>query len=192
MRPAGSTFSNGPPMAVVLNKTDLLDEDELAELVEWFGENCRAEVVLPISALNGDNLQTVAEWVAGRLPEGPSMYPKDMVAEASERFFVAEIIRRQVFLQYRQEIPYRVAVEVVEFKERKPPSKPLIKAHVLVEKKRHVGMLLGAGGAAIKTLSTAAREEVEEFLERPVYLELSVKVAEGWRADAKELERLGY
>jgi GTPase len=182
----------GPPMAFVLNKMDVLSEEEAEALVSWFGSQARAAAVLPISALEGDGVDAVAQWVIERLPEGPSMYPKDVIAEASERFFVSEIIRRQVFLQYREELPYQVAVQVAEFKERKPPAKTLIRAHVIVEKDRHKGILLGARGAAIKGLSTASRLEIEEFLGNGVYLELSVKVLEGWRRDPKQLERLGY
>lgn len=182
----------GPPMAIVLNKADLLSTDEMQELTTWFQENSRADAVIPISAAQGANVKAVEEWVVSRLPEGPSMYPKDVLSEASERFFVAEIVRRQVFLRYREELPYQIAVQVVEFKERKPPAKCLIRAQVLVEKKRHVGLILGAGGQSIKGLSTAAREEVEEFLQRPVYLDLSVKVAEGWRKDGQRLTQLGY
>jgi GTP-binding protein Era len=179
-------------MAVILNKCDLLSTEEVEELERWFKEECRAETVISASALNQANTDKVAAWVVDHLPEGPSLYPKDVVADASERFFVSEIIRRQVFLQYRQELPYHVTVQVVEFKERTPPAKALVKAHVIVEKKRHVGILLGAAGSAIKALSTAAREEIEEFLEREIFLELSVKVEEGWREDSAQLERLGY
>ena len=182
----------GPPMAVILNKCDLLPTEEVERLEKWFKEECRAETVIAASALHEANTDEVASWVVDHLPEGPSLYPKDVVADASERFFVGEIIRRQVFLQYRQELPYHVTVQVVEFKERRPPAKALVKAHVIVEKKRHVGILLGAAGSAIKALSTAAREEIEEFLEREIFLELSVKVEEGWREDSAQLERLGY
>jgi GTP-binding protein Era len=125
------------------------------------------------------------------VPESPALYPQDSVAEAPERFFVSEIIRRQVFLQYRQEVPYGVAVEVVAYKER-PRAKDFIEAHILLEREQQRGILLGRGGSAIKALATAARLEIEEFLGRPVYLELSVKVAEGWRKDPAMLERLGY
>lgn len=182
----------GPPMAVILNKCDMLPPGEVERLEEWFKQECRAEIVIPASALEGTNVDKIGQWVVAHLPEGPSMYPKDVVAEASERFFVGEIIRRQCFLQYHQELPYHVAVQVVEFKERRAPAKSLVKAHVVVEKKRHVGIMLGAGGSAIKALSTASREEIEEFLGREIYLELSVKVQEGWREDADQLTRLGY
>lgn len=182
----------GPPMAVILNKIDLLDEADLQNLVEWYETNCKAQVIFPISALETKGVETVASWVVTQLPTGSSMYPKDIISEASERFFVSEIIRRNIFVHYRQELPYEIAVEVTSFKERKATEKILIEANIYVDKKRHVGMLLGAAGSAIKTLSTASRVEIEEFLDRPVYLNLSVKVAEGWRKNADQLQRLGY
>ena len=183
----------GPPMAILLNKMDLLEAEQGDALATWFEENCRGvDTVIRVSALQGTNVDQVSRWVLDHLPEGPSLYPKDVVADASERFFVSEIIRRQVFLQYRQELPYHATVQVVEFKERKDGQKTLIRAHVLVEKKRHVGILLGAGGSAIKALSTTSREEIEEFLQKPVYLDISIKVAEGWRQDPSQLKKLGY
>lgn len=182
----------GPPMLVVLNKVDLLSPERLSELEAWFGEHSRAEGCVCVSALNGTNTPAVVDWVLRKLPEGPSMYPKDFVAEASERFFISEIIRRQIFLNYQQEIPYSVAVEVVGYKERKGGAKDFVEAHILVEHDRQRGILLGRGGAAIKRVSTASRQEIEEFVGRPVYLQLSVKVAEGWRKDPKMLEKLGY
>lgn len=181
----------GPPLAVVLNKTDLVPPEEVEELTEWYRTHARAEVVLPISALEGANVEAVRDWVVSKMPEGPALYPKGVVAEAPERFFVAEIIRRQVFLQYRQELPYSVAVQVVDFKERKS-GKDYIHAHVIVEKDGQRGILLGKGGTALKALSTASRAEVEDFLGRSVFLELSVKVREKWRTDPKSLEVLGY
>ena len=182
----------GPPMVVVLNKMDAIDEKQGDEIVAWYKRHCNASAVLPISALEGHHVEHVKDWVLANLPEGPSLYPKDIVSEASERFFVSEIIRKQVFLQYRQELPYQVAVQVTQFKDREPPKKTFISANVIVEKERHLGLIIGAKGSAIKSLSSAARKDIEEFLEVPVYLDLSVKVIPGWRSDNKHLDNLGY
>jgi len=126
------------------------------------------------------------------IPTGSSLYPKDILAEASERFFVSEIIRKHVFLQYRQELPYQVTVQVTQFKQRPAPQKTFIHAQVIVEKERHVKLLVGAKGSAIKQLSSASRSDIEDFLQLPVYLDLSVKVVPKWRSDDKQLGRLGY
>lgn len=183
----------GPPFVFVLNKIDLMSDMEIKDVVAKFEASSHGiAAVIPISAASGEGLDMLQEYILKCLPEGPSMYPKDTIAEAPERFFVAEIVRKHVFLQYREELPYQVAVDVVEFKERKPPAKVLIRANVIVEKDRHRGILLGKKGSAIKALSTASRIEIEEFLGRGVYLDLSVKVIEAWRKDPKQLQRLGY
>lgn len=182
---------SGPPMAVLLNKCDLLEPEQLEKLSAWYRQYCKADVVLPISALQRSGLQPVVDWLAGKLPEGPSLYPKDIVSELPERFFVAEIIRKHIFLQYRDEVPYNVAVEVTNYRERSK-GKDLVEADIVLEKDGQKGIIIGRGGSALKQLSTASRVEVEEFLGRPVYLNLSVKVREGWRKDAAQLERLGY
>lgn len=182
----------GPPMAILLNKVDLMDEDEEADLIEWYERSAKNATVFPISADSGDGVAAVKQWVVENIPDGPSMFPKDVLAEANERFFVSEIIRKQVFEQYRQELPYQVTVLVTDFKERRPPQKTFIAAQVVVEKERHVKLLVGAKGVAIKALSKASREEIEEFLDSPVYLDLSVKVVPKWRSEKSSLERLGY
>mmetsp|Transcript_25233 Transcript_25233/g.70586 ORF Transcript_25233/g.70586 Transcript_25233/m.70586 type:complete len:126 (+) Transcript_25233:783-1160(+) len=125
------------------------------------------------------------------MPEGPTLYPKEQLSEQPERFFVSEILREKLFLQYEQEVPYSCQVNVVEFKERRK-GKDLISVHIVVEREAHRGILLGKGGAALKQLATAARMDIEEFLQRPVYLEISVKVLEGWRQDATTLKKFGY
>ena len=182
----------GPPMAILLNKVDLMDEDEEATLIEWYESNAKNAVVFPISADTGNGVEAVQRWVVQNIPEGPSMFPKDILAEANERFFVSEIIRKQVFEQYRQELPYQVTVLVTDFKERRPPKKTFIAAQVVVEKERHVKLLVGSKGSAIKALSKASREDIEEFLDAPVFLDLSVKVVPKWRSEKNSLERLGY
>ncbi|EFN58030.1 hypothetical protein CHLNCDRAFT_20741 [Chlorella variabilis] len=182
----------GPPMAVLLNKTDLVPAEELEALEAWYRQYCKADAVLPISALESSNLDAVVEWLVGKLPEGPSLYPKDIVSEQPERFFVSEIIRKHIFLQYQQEVPYSVAVEVVNYKERHTRGKDLIEAEIVLEKERQKGIIIGRAGSAVKQLGTASRAEIEAFLGRPVYLSLTVKVREGWRKDTQQLERLGY
>ena len=183
---------NGPPMLVLLNKMDSIGTEEGGEIVEWYQANCNASMTLPISALEGENVNAVRDWVLENIPVGPSLYPKDILSESSQRFFVSEIIRKHVFLQYRQELPYQVTVEVVDFNERRPPTKTYKAANVVVEKERHVKLLVGAKGSAIKKLSAASREEIEAFLGLQVFLELSVKVVPGWRKDEKQLGRFGY
>lgn len=101
----GDTWS-GPPMAVLLNKSDLCSPDQLASLEAWYKDNCKAEAVFLGSAKEGLGVEAVKAWAAGKLPEGPTLYPKDTVSEQPERFFVSECVREQIFLHYEQEVPY--------------------------------------------------------------------------------------
>lgn len=182
---------NAPPTAIVLNKIDTVPEEEREALVEWFRNVTSASAVLPICALTGEGLDQLKQWAESAMPEGPTLYPKDQLSEHPERFFVSEIVREKLFLQYEQEIPYGCQVNVMEFKER-TGKKDFVSVHIIVERDGHRGILLGKGGSAIKQLATAARMDIEEFLQRPVFLELSVKVVEGWRKDGATLKRYGY
>ena len=149
------------------------------------------ERVFPVSALAGVGHDAVQKWAVSKLPVGPTLYPKDAISEHPERFFIAEIIREKIFLQYAKEVPYSAQVWVSSHKERDGIKKDLVIAKVYVERKSQMGIIIGHEGAALKKLSTAARVDIEKFLGRPVYLDLSVKVREGWRSDGDSLENLG-
>jgi GTP-binding protein Era len=227
---------NGPPMAVLINKADLVPPEELAALADWYREHCRAEAVFVGSALGraasggsdegssdgkgssssssgggkgkgaaagldsaphtdanavaGEadaGVAAVKAWAASKLPEGPTLYPKQMVSEQPERFFVAEIIREEIFHRYDQEVPYATQVQITEFKER-PGAKDYVHAAILVERAGQRAIILGAA----KELGAGARARIEEFLGRPVYLELSVQVAPNWRSAPDRLREFGY
>ena len=179
------------PLGVILNKCDLLELDEIKELKKRFERHPNVQKVFPVSALAGVGTDAPKRWCVERLPLGPTLYPKETISEHPERFFIAEIIREKIFLQYQQEIPYSTQVWVQSHKERDGVKKDLILAKVFVERKSQMGILIGAGGKALKRLSTAARLDIEKFLGRPVYLDLGVKVREGWRSDDAALEDLG-
>ncbi|GIL77985.1 hypothetical protein Vretimale_7380 [Volvox reticuliferus] len=182
---------SGPPMAVLLNKADLLTEEQLKELKDWYIENCRAEQVFVGSAERKDGLEALREWAVSRLPEGPTLYSKKIVSEQPERFFVAECIREQVFLHCQQEVPYCSQVLVKEFVERRG-RKVYVSAEIVVEKDSQKGILIGTGGAMLKRIGQQARKEIEAFLEREVYLELSVQVDKDWRDNKEALNAYGY
>jgi len=182
----------GPPMAVLLNKADLMSQEELSEVETWYKEACKAEAVYVGSAMNNEGVEQIKAWAVSKMPEGPTLYPKGIVSEQPERFFVAELIREKIFYMYEQEVPYCVQVQIKEFKERRRGNKDLISAEILVEKASQMSILIGKGGSALKKLGSAAREEIESFLERPVYLELSVQLAENWRTSKDALSKYGY
>lgn len=179
------------PALLVLTKMDLIANEEALPLVDAYTDLRAFEEVIPTSALKGSNLDVLLEAVVERLPEDPPFYPKDVVSEHPERFFVAEIVREKILERYHDEIPYSVQVNVNTFQEREN-DKLLIDAEIVANKESHKGILIGKGGEAIKRLGIAARKDVERFLDEPVYLQLHVKVREGWRERDSFLRSYGY
>ena len=180
------------PTALILNKCDMVgDRERIMELIEYFKAQDGIDAVLPISALNSTGTDNVKKWALEHLPLGPTMYPKDAISEHPERFFIAEIIREKIFMQYKQEVPYSTQVWIESHKEREPPKKDLILAKVFVERQSQIGIIVGQGGSAMKKLSSNSRSDIEKFLGRPVFLDIQVKVRDGWRQDDASLEDLG-
>ena len=179
------------PAILAINKMDLITQEEAIPLVDTYTNARGFEEVIPISAKTGLNLELLLEQIIDRLPPGPPLYPKEMISEHPERFFVAEMIREKIFEQYRQEIPYSVQVNIVEYQERED-QKDFIDAEIVVSSDSHKGILIGKGGRALKHVGTAARKDIEEFVGRKVYLQLHVKVREGWRDKPAYLRRYGY
>ncbi|KAG0519258.1 hypothetical protein BDA96_09G248700 [Sorghum bicolor] len=179
------------PVLLVLNKKDLIKPGEIAKKLEWYQKFTNVDDVIPISAKFGNGVDDIKEWILSKLPLGPAYYPKDIASEHPERFFVGEIVREKIFVQYRQEIPYSCQVNVVSYKSR-PTAKDFIQVEILVEKETQRSIILGKDGKAIKMLATASRLDIEDFLQKKVYLEIEVKVKENWRQDERLLKRYGY
>jgi len=178
---------------LAINKMDLIEQEQAIPLVSAYAETRAFEEIIPISALEGDNLDLLMQEIDKRLPEGPPFYPPDMISEHPERFFVAEMVREKILQQYQEEIPYSVQVNVISHKAR-PDSddKDLIHADIVVSRKSQKGILIGKGGRALKGVGTAARKDIEAFLGRPVFLKLHVKVRENWRDRSSFLRSYGY
>lgn len=176
---------------LAINKMDLIRQVDALPLVDAYTKIRGFDEIIPISARTGHHIDLLLEEILKRLPEGPPFYPKDMISEHPERFFVAEIIREKVFEQYRDEIPYSTQVNVVQFVERSG-EKDLISAEIVVERDSQKGILIGKEGRALKKVGTSARADIEAFLERPVYLDLHVKVREDWRNRPSFLRSFGF
>jgi len=178
------------PLVPVLNKTDLLEpeqvEDQRRDLCRDFG----LEDLLPISALRGDQLDALLERLESLLPLGPKLYPDDMIAEQPERFFVAELIREAAFDQLDDELPYSLTITIEEFRERS--AKTYINAVIHVERETQKGIVIGHRGSRLRAIGSQARQRVEELLETSVYLDLWVKVRPDWRKKDKDLREFGY
>ena len=179
------------PALLVLNKMDLIQKEQTLPLASEYMKRYPFTAVVPISALTGFNLDRLMDEVLQRLPAGPKLYPDEMLSEHPERFFVAEIIREKVFLQFRAEIPYAAAVLISRYTER-TARKVLVEADIVVERASQKGILIGKGGMALKEIGIKARQDIEAFLGRPVYLKLFVRVRADWRNRAVHLRDYGY
>lgn len=185
------TFPKNTPVIAVINKIDLAGPQTVEALSGILREKSWSNEVFAISAHEGAGVTGLVPYITGLLPEHPKYYPDDIVSMEHERFFVTELIREQVFKLFQDEIPYSAEVIIDDFKEREG-RKDVISASIVVERQSQKGIIIGKQGAAIKKLGQSAREEIEAFLERPVFLEIHVKVREKWRSDENWLKRFGY
>jgi GTPase len=178
------------PVLLLINKIDLVPNERVVELVdEWHRMVPKAEI-LPVSALQKTNLTFLFDKILATLPEGPAYYPKDTLTDKSERFFISEIIREKIFLHYQKEIPYSVEVGIESFKDEKNIVR--IGAVIYVMRDSQKGILIGHKGEALKKVGTESRIDIEEFLEKKVFLELFVKVSKDWRDSAFKLRDFGF
>lgn len=178
------------PAVLAINKIDTVEPPALLPLIEAYSHEHEFREIVPISALNGSGVEELVAALVKVLPLGPPLYPEDEVSDLPVRFFVAELIREQVTRLTGEEIPYRTAVQVEAFKERK--NAVLIRANIHTERTSQKKILIGKGGQMIKKIGIAARHKIEEFIESPVHLELFVKVSPHWTRDPGKLREFGY
>lgn len=179
------------PLLVLLNKIDLVSKGKLLPLIQRCSEMLPGREIVPISALKGDNLPLVLELIEKGLPGGPKLFPEGEYTDQSERFLASEIIREKIFLLTREEIPYGVAVTIDEFTEKEEKNLIVINATVHTDRDSHKGILIGKRGAMLKEIGTQAREELEALLGCKIFLELFIRVDEGWTRDPNALREMG-
>jgi len=185
MLPAGK-----PPVALVINKIDLVKREALLPFIDRIkGVHPFVEILL-VSALKSVNTHDLTDRLLARLPEGPALFPDDSVTDQQERFVVAEIIREKILHHTRQEIPHETCV-LVDTLERDDAGLLRVEATILVEKESQKKIVIGRGGAMLKTVGTEAREELERMLSCKIFLQLWVKVRGGWRDEESVLRQLG-
>ena len=177
------------PLLAVVNKIDRADGPVVAGLQRWATETLNADV-LAISATSGEGMDDVWTWIVDHMPESPFLYDADDLSTDSVLFFVAELVRETAFEQYRQEIPYSIVCTVDEFREGEEPV--FIRVVVNVERNSQKGIVVGKGGVGIRELGSKSRAKIETLLGESVYLDLWVKVLEGWRSRATALKQLGF
>jgi GTPase len=182
----------GKPVVLALNKSDLLKpENVVAHSAAYRALLPEATPWMLVSATRGDNLDELLGFVMQTLPEGPALYPEDEVTQTNLRELAGEMVREAALNALDQEVPHGLAVEIEEFQERLT-GPTYIAAMVYVERETHKPIVIGKGGQMLKEIGSAARLEIEKMLEKPVYLELRVKVRKDWRKDEQEVRRLGY
>ncbi len=179
------------PKVLIINKIDISNETIVENLLRDINDRFYFDAVIPVSVIENFNVETVLKSLIELLPEGEKFYPEDQLSDEPEKFFVSEIIREKLFEQFYDEIPFSIEVMIEEFKERKK-GKDYISASIVVERDSQKPIILGKKGAAIKKLGAVAREAIEEFLQREVYLELRVKIRKNWRSNPNFLKSFGY
>ena len=182
--------TSGIPVIVVINKIDLTTPEALEALVDkWQGELPEARIV-PASAKENFNIEGLFRTILSLLPEGPAFYPKDTLTDKTLRFFASEIIREKILKFYDKEIPYCCEIEIESYKEE--PTIDRIAATIYVARDSQKGILIGHKGEKLKRVGQTAREDMEQFLGKKVFLQLFVKVSDDWRNNERQLRRFGY
>jgi GTPase len=181
------------PRILAINKVDLLVQKQaLLPLIDGYAKLLPWDEIVPISAQLGDGVEHLEEAVASRLPEGPPLYPEEMLTDRAERFLAAELVREQTFLLLAEELPYSIAVTVENFSERADKKDVVIDAVIHVERDSQKRIVVGEGGKMIKEIGMRARKEISNLLGCPVHLKLFVKVDPEWTRTQSSLRRLGY
>jgi len=182
--------SSSIPVVVLINKIDLSNQEELENQVsEWSKKLPNAEI-FPISALKEFQVDNLLQRLIELLPECPPYFPKDQLTDKPERFFVNEIIREKILINYNKEIPYSVEILTEEFKEDEKIIR--IRSVIMVERNSQKGIIIGHKGSALKKVGIESRKDLETFFGKQIYIELFVKVNKNWRSNQHQLKRFGY
>ena len=181
---------SGVPTIAVINKIDLTTQEALERLTERWQAELPDAVVVPVSARESFNLEALVRLIVERLPEGEPFYPKDTLTDKTLRFFASEIIREKILLNYSKEIPYCCEIEIESYKEE--PEIDRIAATIYVARESQKGIVIGHKGEMLKRVGRQAREEMERFLGKKVFLQMFVKVNDDWRNNERQLRRFGY
>ncbi|TDL98139.1 GTPase Era [Macrococcus brunensis] len=179
------------PVFLVLNKIDLIHPDELISEIEKYKDLLPFAEIVPISALQGNNVETLVNVISGYLPEGPMYYPKDQISDHPEHFIVAELIREKALHLTSQEIPHAIGVNVEKML-REDDDKVKVEATIYVERDSQKGIVIGKQGKMLKEIGIRARQDIERLLGSKVYLELWVKVQKDWRNKPNFIRQIGY
>ena len=182
--------STKAPVILVINKVDLLEREKILPIISTYSARRNFAAVVPISAVDGTNIDTLIDEAKKFLPEGPKYYPADMVTDQPERLIVAELIREKILHVTEDEVPHSVAVDIEEIKPRKN-APTYIRAVIYVERDSQKGIIIGKGGELLKGIGKNSRPEIEMLLGTKIYLDLWVKVKRGWRNSNGAIQNFG-
>ena len=188
--PSGRAGVGSPRVFLIINKIDLTTQETLENLVAFWHSQLPGAEIFPVSAQERFGVDQLFEAIKEALPEGEPFFPKDQLTDKSERFFVNEIIREKILLNYDKEIPYSVEVEVESFQEEENIIR--IPAVIFCERESQKGIIIGKGGSALKRVGSQARKDLEDFFQKKVFLQLFVKVDRDWRSNTGRLRHYGY
>jgi len=180
------------PVYLIINKIDRVHPDQLLPLIEQYKEKLNFEEIIPISALEGNNVNHLLDVLKGHLPEGPQFYPEDQITDHPERFVISEFIREKVLHLTHEEIPHSIAVVIEGIEPRENKNAVYIQAAIIVERKSQKGIIIGKQGSMLKEIGKRARQDIESLLGSKVFLELWVKVQKDWRNRQVQLSDFGY
>ncbi|KJD32376.1 GTPase Era [Tamlana nanhaiensis] len=178
------------PVLLLLNKIDVSNQEQLEEQVQLWSQQVPNAEIIPISALEGFQVEAVFNRIIELLPESPPFYPKDQLTDKPERFFINETIREKILLHYKKEIPYAVEVDTEEFLEEEKIIR--VRSVIMVERDTQKGIIIGHKGSALKRVGVEARKDLETFFGKQIHLDLYVKVNKNWRSNQNQLRRFGY
>ena len=178
------------PVLLIINKIDTTNQELLENEVEYWNDALPNAEIIPISALKEANTTYLLERLIALIPQSPPYFDKDALTDKTERFFVSEIVREQILMNYKKEIPYSVEVDVEEFKEAEDIIR--IRAVIYVARDSQKGIIIGHRGSMLKRVGVGARKQLEKFFAKKVHLETFVKVKKNWRDSDAQLKRFGY
>lgn len=179
------------PVILIINKIDSFEKENLLEIIAKYSEKMNFAEIIPVSAKKGDGVKLVMDAIVSRLEEGPMYFPDDMITDQPEKQIASEMIREKALWCLDKEVPHGIAVEISSFKENEKGILE-IGATIYCEKQSHKGIIIGKNGAMLKKIGSMARKDMERFFDGKVYLELWVKVKEGWRDSNFLLKNFGY
>lgn len=182
--------NSGIPVILLINKIDISHQENVNKLYNYWKDIFPQADILAVSATENFNIVPVFDKILALLPENPPFFEKDALTDRSQRFFMQEIIREKILLNYRKEVPYSVEVSIEEFKEE--DTLISVKSLIYVSRESQKGIIIGKEGSMLKKVGREARLDAEEFFGKKIFLELFVKVAKGWRDKSKDLKNFGY